>query len=390
MADAYDEVQKRQDQAKAGLLAAMAQDGSAATAAAQADAAAKASQRQEAIRSTLGGMAGRGAPAELQAQIGGQIGSVYDRSGDYAAGSKLSFDRTMGAIGAANANYHDQVRAAAPLARAALERAVARRRAKEQDELSDAELRTRLLGAAASEREQDAARLLQAQQGAERAIAEKRAAAQAETRAPFQAIPARLRGFEMGQSNVYQGRRAEEERQVAPVRAREEATVGHASEAAGRSDVERARRIGVLSGLDRDRVYGLIEEPEPESPQDQVARLTAEEKLSRAKRTGTLLPAEKTGPLTPLEVAQAQGLSQEQLAGIVTRQAKLTKAGKEEFDTDEDEGSPYQDVVDTYDEWTGTLPPAEIDKLMQQALKDYYGQDFPEIRQFVASMYGGS
>lgn len=365
MADAYDEVQKRQDQAKAGLLAAMAQDGSAATAAAQADAAAKASQRQEAIRSTLGGMAGRGAPAELQAQIGGQIGSVYDRSGDYAAGSKLSFDRTMGAIGAANANYHDQVRAAAPLARAALERAVARRRAKEQDELSDSELRTRLTGAAAVEAERDAQRLVEAQAARERAAAATQARSN-EERAPFAKLPAGLRQFEEGQTNVYQDR----QQVLAPLKKVERASEvasTQAAENADRPSIERSRRLGLAAGVDPARLYGLIQ---PDSPQDVLARRRAEEQLQRGEARGTYLEPEKPRQLTAAEAGAMLGLDDQALSKYTAEPA-------------------FNDALVIVDEaLKANLSMAKTAELLDAQWRKRYKKSYPELERLVLTMYG--
>lgn len=153
MADAFDTSQAQIEADRRAAVAAIAASGTAG-AQALADANAQiASLRAQAMNGALASAAHRGVPTAAQAEVSGMIGRPFDMLSASTSQMAASAAQRQAALSGAAGTYFSQMSAAVPVARTAMQAAMARAAAKSSsssggdDELSDSELRLRLMGA---------------------------------------------------------------------------------------------------------------------------------------------------------------------------------------------------------------------------------------------------
>lgn len=270
---AFGEAQAETDAAKAAALAALARGGSSALAEHQAAIAQDVALKQAATEGALRRAAGINAEAagDAIAKGGSLVGrpeaipgmstnAIFDRYSQDRQRAGAARQQAMADLAAGNANYFAQVNASRPAAEAHALAALAKQR--QSDDLSDSELRTRLLGAARAN----------------------------EAASPLKDLS--VFGVKLPQL----------------------------------SETTRARNVGVDAGIDPARVYGVLAPPEGRQPKqvrptqvlaDQKAQAELDARAARLKLLDTARRAASTGTYAELEKAIDVGEEQQDLQAAV-------------------------------------------------------------------------
>jgi hypothetical protein len=258
MGNAFDTAKADIEQQRRDANAAIAAAGSAGAAAfAQGQAQVEAA-RAAAVQQALSEGAKRG-QGNIGGLVGGIIGRPYSQLGAGLSSSAASHAADSAFMGAAGDRYFRELGAAVPISQANLETAIARQKAKAANELSDSELRTRLMGAGELMREDDLS-------GARKTHHVYQVRVE-KAKKGIAFIDKQLKAWRNGKANVnahelVQMKQALEAELATSRTAR--APITETLKNAGNHPVsEYARRAGIEAGEDPARVMGLIQPKKP-------------------------------------------------------------------------------------------------------------------------------
>lgn len=345
MPTAYDSASQDIENQRRAAVAALAASGTQG-AAALADANSNvATMREAALRTELARTAGRqmgGIQGAGLAELRGMIARPYDMIGASIAAQQGSHGARLAAVQGASDNYFRQLAAAVPLAQQnmlakltlikAEEEREARERAAREDELSDSELRARLLGAG-DELRSEALGIARGDRDAARSQLGSLRTALADARygpGPGPAGPLGPQGPH-GTVRPASQRRAIELIKTAIAQTKER--IGASKESIGgvkaRSSEAYGRDAGLAAGLDPARVRGLLRLPSPDEadvkPSARVLAIT--EAAQRAN-----IPSKRLGKMTELSFTNDEGESQSWYQVAVDEAENAIKEGVP-FDT---------------------------------------------------------
>lgn len=292
MSDAFDSAAADIEQQRRAAVAAIAANGSAG-AQALADANSQiGSLRAQALQGALANAATRGVPTAAQNELTGIINRPYDLLGASTSQMAASNAQRQAALSGAVGAYFPQLAAAVPLARTQLQTKIAladAAKAAKEKELSDSELRTRLLGAGQNEQDQAIQDALHGHH---------------ETQTQLEALQHLLGTFKAsrpfgstfqkndtgalgplgpqgpgGQYTVSSSDRATAqhlEQQIADARRARDLTTVAVKQTKSSTPEDYARQAGLASGLDPNLVAGLIprEKPKTLKPEQQIAAVS--------------------------------------------------------------------------------------------------------------------